>query len=1124
MVARNFNDMISLLTKQRNQHLIKIVSHDKTFNRKSSMPVLKPLLTCSAALALLLSPSLYAEKKDANPLASIPLRTIGPAAISGRVSDFAFNPKATNEFYVATASGNVWKTTNNMTTWTPLFENEGSYSVGVIEMAPSNPAILWLGSGENNAQRSVAYGDGVYKSLDGGKTWKNMGLKNSGHISQIWINPDNQEHVLVAAQGPLWSNGGDRGLYKTLDGGATWQRILDIDKYTGINEFVVDPNNVDNIVATSYQRRRHVWTLINGGPGSGIHKTTNGGETWSEISSGLPKDNMGRIGIAMAPSASQILYAIIESNDKEKGVYRSDNFGQTWQKRSSHMTSSPQYYNELIVDPHNPERLYSVDTFTKVSEDGGKTFTSLSNEFRHVDDHALWIDPANTEHLIIGGDGGVYESWDRGQNWRWAQNLPIAQFYRIQPDNAFPFYNVCGGTQDNSSLCAPSRTDVIHGITNADWNTVIGGDGYKPQIDPNDPNIIYAQYQYGGLARYDKRTRERVSITPHPLEGEKNYKWNWNSPILISPHKPTRLFYAAEKVFQSDDRGENWQAISPDLTRKVDRNKLIVMDRVWSVDTIAKNASTSMYGSIIALNESPIKQGLLYVGTDDGLISVSEDSGKNWRIQDSFKGVPDMSLVEDIVPSLHEENTAYAVFDNHKRGDYKPYVMKTTNKGKSWKLISNNLPERGSAHTIAEDHIDPNLLFLGTEFGLFFSQNGGDTWSKMTGNFPTISVRDIEIQRRESDLVVGTFGRGIYILDDYSPLRTPAKRLKDKEATLFPVKDTWLYLEGYQYGGEEKGSNGNAFYTANNPHYGAVFSFYLNEAYKTLQETRREQEKVIEKDGGDTPYPSWETLRKEDQEEAPAVFLEVKDAQGKVVRRVNAPTSKGFHRVAWDMHYPSAAPVNLNTSSGYVPPWAIPPKGPIALPGEYTVTLKKRQFGKLSDLSEPQAFQLTLLNNSPEITSDREALLAVQQRAANLLRSVRGASKAQRELTDRIKHLKAAVDLTPSATEEQAQKVRDLAARMVTLTTLLNGDATVRARHEPTQWSVAGRTSSLYGAISGSQNRISGNHLASLEIAEAEYTRVADQLRALQTELNELEAELEALGAPWTPGRIPSIS
>lgn len=1074
----------------------------------------------SSLVSMLLSPAVVAKEADStNPLASIPLRNIGPAMISGRISDFAFNPERPNEFYVATASGNLWKTSNNMTTWQPLFENQGSYAIGVIEMAKGNTDLLWLGSGENNAQRSVAYGDGVYKSEDGGKTWKNMGLKNSGHISQIWINPTNHDEVLVAAQGPLWSDGGDRGLYKTTDGGESWTRILEIDKYTGINEFIVDPNNTNNIVASSYQRRRHVWTLINGGPGSGIHKTTDGGKNWSKIAAGLPKEQMGRIGLAMAPSEPNTLYAIIESTKKAQGVFRSDNFGQTWSKRSGHMTSSPQYYNELVVDPNNPDRVYSLDTFTKVSEDGGKTFKALSNEFRHVDDHALWIDPNNSDHLIIGGDGGVYESWDRGKIWRHAQNLPLAQFYRIQPDNAEPFYNVCGGTQDNNSLCAPSRTNVIHGITNADWTIVIGGDGYKPQIDPNDENTIYAQYQYGGLARYDKRTKELVSITPHPQSGEKQYKWNWNTPLLISPHKSTRLFYAAEKVFQSDDRGENWRPISPDLTRKLDRNKLDVMGRVWSVDSIAKNVSTSIYGAIIALNESPKKEGLIYVGTDDGLISVTENGGESWRTEDSFRGVPDMSLVEDIIASTHDENVAYAVFDNHKRGDYKPYVLKTTNKGKNWKLISNNLPKWGSAHTIAEDHIDPNLLFVGTEFGLFFSQDGGENWSEMTGGLPTIAVRDVEIQRRENDLVVGTFGRGIYILDDYSPLRTNAKTLKQTSATLFEVKDPWLYVEGNQYGNEKKGSNGNELFTADNPTYGAVISYYLKDGFKSLKATRRASEKALEKAGKDTPYPSWQALRNEDQEEAPTVFVEIKDANGNVVRRVPANASKGFHRVAWDLRYPALAPVKLTKPSGYIPPWGHPPKGPMALPGEYTATLMKRQMGELSALATPQRFTVKLLNNSPEIATDREALLAAHSRAGELYRKVQGASKVYGELKSRIDHVKEAIRIATNSTEQQAQTVRALAARLMEASVLLNGDRTISARQEPVPWSVRGRTSAIYSGLVSNQFNVSGNHLASMAIAESEYQRVAEQLQQVDTELNSLEQQLEAINAPWTPGR-----
>jgi photosystem II stability/assembly factor-like uncharacterized protein len=638
------------------------------------------------------------DEENGNPLASLPLRHIGPAITSGRISDFAFYPGEKHRFLAAVASGNLFRTENNGITWEPVFENEGSYAIGVVELDPNDTKTIWVGTGENNAQRSVAYGDGVYKSTDGGRSWENVGLKDSGHISQIWINPDDSDEVLVAAQGPLWNAGGDRGLYRTTDGGATWDRILDIDEHTGINEFVVDPRNPDIIVASSYQRRRHVWVLINGGPGSGVHKSTDRGKTWTKVTAGLPGDHMGRIGLAGAASNPDMMYAIIEANDDEKGVYRSTDFGSNWEKRSSYMTTSPQYYNEIVVDPENENRLYSLNTFTMKSEDGGQTFSALTNGARHVDDHALWIDPDNTAHLYIGGDGGIYESWDMGDTWRHVRNLSITQFYRIQPDYAEPFYNVCGGTQDNNSLCAPSRTTVVHGITNSDWKLILGGDGYEPQFDPTDPDIIYAQYQYGGLARYDRRTQERVYIAPHPESGEDRYKWNWNTPLIVSPHDPKRLYYASEYLFRSDDRGDSWRKVSPDLTRQLDRNQLDVMGRVWGVDTIAKNDSTSIYGSAIMISESTLQEGLIYVGTDDGVLNVTEDGGASWRRTTKFAKVPDMTYIDDVQASAHDTNVVYAVLENHKRGDFKPYVLKSENRGRSWTSISSNLPERGSAH------------------------------------------------------------------------------------------------------------------------------------------------------------------------------------------------------------------------------------------------------------------------------------------------------------------------------------------------------------------------------------------------------------------------------------------
>ncbi|MFK7864284.1 MAG: WD40/YVTN/BNR-like repeat-containing protein [Pseudohongiellaceae bacterium] len=1075
-------------------------------------------------LSLLVSQLSWAQDSadsEVNPLAGLALRNIGPAYPSGRITDFAFIGSGSHHYIAATGSGGVWETRNRGTTWTPIFDDQGSFAIGVVEVADSDQSIIWVGSGENNAQRSVAYGDGVYKSVDGGKTWKNMGLEESGHIGQIWIHPANADHVLVAAQGPLWNAGGERGLYRTEDGGQSWEQILAIDEHTGINEFVVHPNNPDLILASSYQRRRHVWTLINGGPGSGIHRSDDGGATWTRINAGLPKDNMGRIGLTMALSQPNTLYSIIEANDEEKGFYRSTDFGQHWEKRSDHQSSSPQYYNEIVADPNNADRVYSLDTYSAVSEDGGKTFNALSTAHRHVDDHALWIDPENTDHLVMGGDGGVYESWDQGQLWDHVDNLPITQFYRIQPDNDEPFYNVCGGTQDNNSLCAPSRTSVVHGITNSDWKIILGGDGYKPQIDPEDPNIIYTQYQYGGLARYDRRTQERLYITPTPPAGENNYKWNWNTPVLISPHNRTRIYYAAEKIFQSDDRGDSWRIISPDLTRQIDRNALEVMDRVWSVDAIAKNDSTSIYGSVIGLSESPLQEGLIFAGTDDGVISVTEDGGENWRSVDSFRGVPDMSLVEDIIASQHDTDVAYAVFDNHKQGDYKPYLYRTIDQGRSWRSIAGNLPERGSVHTIAEDHEDPNLLFVGTEFGLFVSQDGGDNWHQMKSNFPTIAVRDLEIQRRESDLVVGTFGRGVYILDDYSPLRTAQTELSESEATLFPVKDAWLYIEGDYWGGSggPQANNGDNFFYGKNPEYGAVFTYYLRDGLKTQKEMRRAAEIEAEKEGDDTPYPEWEALRDEDREPDPEIILTITDSNGDVIRRVEGVSSKGLHRISWDMRLDRPDPVSLQPLSASSRGRSV---GPLALPGQYAAQLSKKVGGELTSMGAAQTFRLKAMPLSPEATDDRVALQAFQQQTSQLIRAATGATRYAGELTDRLQHIEGALDRMTDSTAAQRSEIVSLVDRLANVSVALNGDRTIGSRNEPIPLSINGRLRTIRSSSWKSQAPVARVHTESFEIAESEFEEVLSELESIGNSLERLEDQLDELGAPWTPGRLPS--
>jgi photosystem II stability/assembly factor-like uncharacterized protein len=1049
------------------------------------------------------SPLLAAE----HPLSGIPLRSIGPALTSGRVADFAFVPGQSQKFYVAMASGGVWKTINNGITWKPVFDNEGSFAIGVVELDPSNPDIVWVGTGENNSQRSVGYGDGVYKSMDGGKTWKNMGLKESEHISQIRFHPADSDIVYVAAQGPLWSSGGDRGLYRSTNAGEDWERILDIDEHTGINEFVIDPANPDVIVASSYQRRRHVWTLLHGGPGGGIHKTTDGGNSWRKISNGLPGGDLARIGLAAAPSSPNIIYAMIGADEKDKGVYRSTDFGESWEKRSNRTAGSGQYYHELFVDPHNPERIYSVETFSAMSEDGGKTWEGVPFKNRHVDDHALWIDPDNTEHLYIGGE-----------LWRHVRNLPTVQYYRATPDNDYPFYNVCAGTQDNFTQCGPSRNTYTDGITNVDWWIAQFGDGFKAQIDPTDANVVYAQYQHGGLARFDRITGQRLIITPMPESGQKNYNWNWNSPLIISPHNSSRLYFGSERLHRSDDRGESWVEVSGDLSRDIDRNTFEIMGRVWSVDAISKNASTSIYGSLIAVDESPVIEGLIYAGTDDGLIHVTSDGGQNWRTVDSFRDVPDMSLIEDIIASHHDADVAYATIDNHKRGDFKPYVLKTTDRGRSWSLISNDLPERGTAHTIIEDHVDPSLLFVGTEFGVFFSNDGGEGWTELT-TLPTVAVRDLEIQRREGDLVVGTFGRGIYILDDYSALRFSGDDLKDGP-TMFSVRDSWLFIPDDRRGWGGKGDWGTGRYTADNPPYGAVFSYYLPEALQSMKEKRRAEEKERQKEGGDNPYPSWDQLRREDNEEAPSITLTVRDEAGNVVRRVNGPVKKGYHRVAWDMRYPAPDPVNLSPRTDFAP-WQSPPQGPLATPGNYSVSMSQRLDGVSSEIGEPQTFALKSLYEGGLVTSDHQGLLEFEMQSGALYRAVTGADSAADEIQSRINHLLKAVNETPASSEDQAQALRELNARMAAFQIKLNGDRSVASRFEPVPLSINDRIGTILYASWNSQSAPTGNHRDSYAIAEAEFREALVDLKAISADLATVEAGLQNAGAPWTPGRIP---
>jgi photosystem II stability/assembly factor-like uncharacterized protein len=1054
---------------------------------------------------------------SAKTFAGLELRGIGPAFNSGRVSDFAVDPARPHRYFVATASGGVWKTVNAGTTWTPVFDDEGSYSIGCVALDPTNPNVVWVGTGENNSQRSVSFGDGVYKSLDGGGSWSRVGLEDSGHIGGIAIDPRDSKTVFVAALGPLWSSGGERGLYKTVDAGATWERILHISDDTGINEVHLDPRDPDVIYASAYQRRRHVWTLINGGPESGVHKSTDGGATWRELETGLPKVDLGRIGLAVSPANPDVIYAIVEAQRDEGGVFRSTDRGESWDKRSDYMSASPQYYNELVADPVDVDTVYSMDTWLHVTVDGGTTFTKVGEKHKHVDNHAMWIDPDDTDHFVVGCDGGVYESFDRGATWLFKANLPITQFYRVSVDNSTPFYYIYGGTQDNNTLGGPSRTLDRSGISNEDWFVTVGGDGYETAVDPVDPNILYSQWQYGGLVRYDRSSGETVDIQPQEAPGEDAHRWNWDSPLIISPHLHTRLYYACQRLYRSDDRGNSWRAVSGDLSRQLDRDRLPVMGRLWGMDAVSKNQSTSDYGNIVALTESPLVEGLLYVGTDDGLIQVTEDGGATWQRIDRVPGVPERTYVNRLEACLHDPDTVFATFNNHKQGDFAPYVFKSTDRGSTWTSIAGDLPERGTAYALMQDHLEPDLLFVGTEFGLFFTVDGGDRWVRLKGGLPVIQVRDIDIQRRENDLVLGTFGRGFYVLDDYSPLRGVSEEALDQEAILFPVERKALHFVEKR---SRHGSRGHAFFTADNPPFGAIVTYYLRDGLQTLEEVRIEAEKTARDEERDPPLPDMGALRAEQEEVEPAVLLTVLDADGAVVRRVDGQRTKGLHRVAWDLRKPAATPTQLGEAEELAP-WDEPDRGPLVDPGTYSVTLEARVNGELTRLAGPEEIEVVALDLSPLKAEDREAAMAFRLKAQRLRRAVRGAVEAADEAANRIALVRRAIVDTPGADASLMADVEGLQQRMHEIKLRLTGDRTKSARNVFQPPSIRQRVERITRDMWSNTAAPTGTHEQAYAWAGEAFSAELERLRSLFADLERLEAGLEAAGAPWTPGRLP---
>lgn len=1002
------------------------------------------------------------------------VRNVGPANPGGRIHDVEVHPEHLNTIWVGHASGGVFKSTNNGTTWEAVFDDQISTSIGDIAIAPSNPSIVYVGTGEQNNRQSSSWGYGMYKTMDGGKTWEHLGLEKTHHIGRVVVHPVLPDIVWVAVVGHLWGSGEERGVYMSTDGGASWTKTLYVNEDTGIIDLAVDHESPNILYAAAYQRRRTGFGFNGGGPGSGLYKSIDGGRNWRKLTRDLPGGDIGRIGIDICRANTDIVYAIIESRDIEDnhlvggerqnrvqlgGVYRSEDKGETWIHQSTD-NPRPMYYSQIRVDPNNDLRVWVLGTSMYVSEDGGISWNTRFVGGVHVDHHALWWNPNDSNHIILGNDGGLDWTEDGGQTWVDMQTIPWAQLYEISADNLEPFYHVMGGLQDNGTWYGVSGNYWRIGITNRDWFTIHGGDGFYCKADPTDPGIVYAESQSGNLSRVDMTTLTRKSIRPRPPEGSgENYRFNWNSPIEISPHNPATIYYGGNRLFISDDRGDTWRA-TEDLTKQIDRNELTIMGVVNTEIRLSRNDGISNYGTITTISESPHTAGIIWIGTDDGNLQLSRDGGETWTsLINAISGVPPRTYVTRIAASSFAEGRAYVTFDGHRNDDFAPYVFVTEDFGRRWRKIADGIPEGSNANVIREHHRNPNLLFLGTERGAYWSYDRGETWNLFEGDLPRVPVDDIYVQTGRNDLLFGTHARGAWIMDDIAPLEGMNRSVFSNALTFFPIRDTYRFNRAGHLQDQ-----GDQVFIAPNPPYGAIISYFLP------QELGEEE-----------------------------VAITITDDSDEFVTSITGTGQKGVNRVLWDLqHSIEGSPQTA---------------GPEAVPGIYTVRitvaevsqtqrmelkLDPRMEGRvsLSDMIDQRDVLLRVAKLAAEldVPAQRLAVIDAQMRELNTFLAGKNVSRSARD-----------------AIEEFAGESRELNAEFF-VTRFRGTGASVRAR----LFAINSETRGITGPVpAGIKSRI--------EALVPEVSLAVQRVNEfINTRIPELNSILGAAGIAFIdPGQIP---